>query len=383
MRRKRKNYRFYFLIIILISLFAFTLYKGIIFLSDNKIERQLKKLNYNNESILLIIENKLDDYLIKNKIYSKTLETALIKGNFIRENLDLYVNLEYKEYEKYITHLNSLKEIGYKNDELNIIFQHLTPEEIDVLINKEEIITDLTHYITNQYFNIDNLDRYITYKNNNYNYNYEQVINYVNINLDYDFYQKTIMIDDPSNILVLVNKYYKLDKNYVPSKLVSIIPQCSIRSDILTIPIVKEAFEEMCTDMRSINLSIKVVSAYRSYETQQTLYNDYVAKNGVAVADTFSARPGHSEHQTGLALDVYNTVLPFTDFEKTLEFTWIKNNAHKYGFIIRYPFNKEHITGYKYEPWHLRYVGEEVATYIYENNITFDEYYVKNLYQRN
>ena len=99
MRRKRKNYRFYFLIIILISLFAFTLYKGIIFLSDNKIERQLKKLNYNNESILLIIENKLDDYLIKNKIYSKTLETALIKGNFIRENLDLYVNLEYKEYE--------------------------------------------------------------------------------------------------------------------------------------------------------------------------------------------------------------------------------------------------------------------------------------------
>ena len=121
------------------------------------------------------------------------------------------------------------------------------------------------------------------------------------------------------------------------------------------------------------------MSAYRSYTNQETLYNRYVQKDGSIKADTYSARPGHSEHQTGLAVDVHNTVLPYTSFDKTNEFTWMKENAHKYGFILRYPKDKTNITGYDYEPWHNRYIGVEHATYIYENNITFDEYYIKYL----
>ena len=92
------------------------------------------------------------------------------------------------------------------------------------------------------------------------------------------------------------------------------------------------------------------------------------------MADVASARSGHSEHQTGLAVDVSDITLDYDNFEKTKEFTWMKNNAYKYGFILRYPKAKFHITGFKYEPWHYRYVGNVVAQIIHSKNITLEEY---------
>ena len=93
------------------------------------------------------------------------------------------------------------------------------------------------------------------------------------------------------------------------------------------------------------------------------------------MADTYSARPGHSEHQTGLAIDLAAFNSNLNNFEETKEYEWVKDNAHLYGFILRYPKGKEHITGYMFEPWHYRYVGTKVAKEIYEMDITFDEYY--------
>ena len=119
-------------------------------------------------------------------------------------------------------------------------------------------------------------------------------------------------------------------------------------------------------------LHIYNVSGYRSYNTQKSLYNGYVSRNGQAKADTFSARAGTSEHQTGLATDV-NSVSD--SFANTKEYKWLINNSYKYGFILRYPKGKEFITGYKYEPWHYRYVGKDVAKIIHEKNITYEEYY--------
>ena len=116
--------------------------------------------------------------------------------------------------------------------------------------------------------------------------------------------------------------------------------------------------------------NIPLLSGFRSYETQQTLYNNYVARDGVALADTYSARPGHSEHQTGLAFDVGKIDNGYGD---TDEGKWLATHAHEYGFIIRYLKGKEDITGYMYEPWHIRYVGS-VATNIYQANITLEEY---------
>jgi len=130
------------------------------------------------------------------------------------------------------------------------------------------------------------------------------------------------------------------------------------------------------TDKEEEGVYIRNLSAYRSYSRQSAIYNNYKKEHGLKWTDKWSARAGHSEHQTGLALDVTKKGMStFTGFENTKEFTWISNNAHKFGFILRYPDGKNYITGYGYEPWHYRYVGVDVATYIYENDITFEEYY--------
>lgn len=134
------------------------------------------------------------------------------------------------------------------------------------------------------------------------------------------------------------------------------------------------AFSKMKSDASKNGLTLYIASGYRSYSVQDTLYNNYVARDGKKNADTYSARAGYSEHQSGLAFDL-NSV--DSSFENTKEGQWVNNNCYKYGLIIRYPKGKENITGYMYEPWHLRYVGVDLATKLYNNGnwITLEEYY--------
>src|SRR5699024_6322647 len=118
-------------------------------------------------------------------------------------------------------------------------------------------------------------------------------------------------------------------------------------------------------------------SGFRSYQSQEQLFDQYVQRDGEKAAHKYSAKPGHSEHQTGLTYDIVseNTDTNFkTSFGKTEEGQWLKDNAYKYGFIIRYPKNKTHITGYQYEPWHIRYVGKDTAKKLYKSNQTLEEY---------
>ena len=134
------------------------------------------------------------------------------------------------------------------------------------------------------------------------------------------------------------------------------------------------AFNEMKADAQSIGLNLYISSGYRSYSYQETLYNNYVNQDGKEEADTYSARPGHSEHQTGLAFDL-NTI--DDSFAYTEEGKWVKDNCYKYGLILRYPKGKEDKTGYQYESWHLRYVGKELAQKLYNdgNWITLEEHF--------
>ena len=134
------------------------------------------------------------------------------------------------------------------------------------------------------------------------------------------------------------------------------------------------AFYEMQAASKLENLNIYLSSGFRSYSTQDRIYNNYVARDGNQMADTYSARPGHSEHQTGLAFDVNQINDTFND---SAEAKWLANNCYKYGFILRYPQGKEDITGYKYESWHFRYVGVDLATKLYNNGdwITLEEYF--------
>lgn len=155
--------------------------------------------------------------------------------------------------------------------------------------------------------------------------------------------------------ILLVNKKYSLPSNYNPG----------------TDKTAYSALTKMQTDASNLGYNLPLLSGFRSYNTQVNLYNRYVSIDGEAVASTYSAKPGHSEHQTGLAFDVGQID---DNFGNTQSGIWLANNCHKYGFIIRYLKGKEAITGYKYEPWHIRYVGVDVATSIYNSGITLEEY---------
>lgn len=157
--------------------------------------------------------------------------------------------------------------------------------------------------------------------------------------------------------IMIVNKTYSLPATYNPNGMT---------------PETAAAFAELQTAAKADGYTMNSVSDFRSYETQDTLYHNYVARDGQEAADRFSARAGHSEHQTGMAIDVNYAG---DAFNETPEAKWLAENSWKYGFIIRYPQDKEDITGFKYESWHIRYLGKEWAKKIYDSGLTLEEYF--------
>lgn len=228
----------------------------------------------------------------------------------------------------------------------------------------------------------ENIDRYINYKMKYPDYTYEEVITFVNIGIDMDHYSQITSITDYDNLNVLVNKYRRLPAEYKPElvKLSSFLCYSDGSGNVKEHYLREEAasaFEAMHAEAAKSNLSIVAYGTYRSYETQKTIW-EYAVNSGRTIEDVDSknARAGHSEHQTGLAIDaMINTY----DVTQTGEFKWYSANAYKFGFIIRYPEGKEAITGYSYEPWHLRFVGVDIATDMHDNysSLTYDEYYVR------
>jgi len=209
-------------------------------------------------------------------------------------------------------------------------------------------------------------EEYLNYKEK-YQISLKEAIIQVNIGLNHPFYTNTKETID-KGILTIVNKYNFISKDYIPNNLIN----------VGNLYINKEAYEaylNMKSDIEKEGLNIRIISAYRSYDYQESLYDKYLQKENQKIVDTYSARPGFSEHHTGLAIDIDNEKLDFNKFYLTKEFLWMQDNAYKYGFIMRYPKDKEKITGYKYEPWHYRYVGKEIAEYIKKHNSSFEEYY--------
>ncbi len=228
------------------------------------------------------------------------------------------------------------------------------------------------------YYKPEYKDRYNKYRKENKDLSNEQVIIDVNIGLDYNYYENSKPSKNLNKETILVNKYNYLQQDYIPNNLENISTEYA-RSGMSLVNYAKDAFEDLAKAAKKEGMSIIAMSSYRSYKYQYNLYNKYKAQDGEEVADTYSARPGYSEHQTGLAVDVYNGKESFTNFENAKEFDWMQKNAYKYGFILRFPKNKTKETGYDYESWHYRYVGISIAKYIHENDISFEEYYVKKI----
>lgn len=189
---------------------------------------------------------------------------------------------------------------------------------------------------------------------------------------------------NPNDILVLVNKQSAITSEHVPQDLTKVKVPFSFVSDNEEQMMRQEAakaLEKMFEAAENEQIRLIAVSGYRSYESQKALCDQYVQTRGEKYAARYCAQPGTSEHQTGLAMDIGSAVAtePLGDkFGDTAEGQWVAKHAAEFGFIIRYPKGKEEITGYAYEPWHLRYVGIETATVIMDQGITLEEYFMEH-----
>lgn len=376
-KRKKNNKKKVLILIIIIILILSLVY---ILLPKN--------YGYKKETIEVFKENDLYEQIKDKKIYSKTLEEAINQNSFNKEYFLEYLDIKYIDDKDFISNINKLLNLGYSSKDINAIYNKI-PDSVNIIIDSK-YNKDIINIMNLSYFKIDNLKRYLDYdimevksiydiSNIKKDFNYEDVVTYVNANLDKEYYSSDNLIsnEDASKIDVLVNKYHKLDENYEPSDLTIIDSKYASGTQKLR----KEAkikFEEMASDMAKENLKIYAGSTYRSYTYQKGLYDRYVKKDGFAAAETYSARSGYSEHQLGLAVDIVNGKWDYLS-ENDKEYDYLVKNSYKYGFILRYPRGSEYITGYMFEDWHFRYLGVELATKVFNSGLTYDEYIARGM----
>lgn len=295
----------------------------------------------------------------------------------VKSRIDEYLYTKTNEY--------AFLQLGYSEEETKIIIDKLSDEEETKVLTYQynEFIPE---FLKCKYFMFKNLDDYldqvITKEDDFFKYhgiegyNYDDIVGSVNTHTNRDYYTDTYKTDFTKGYGILTNKYYELGGEYAPDDLVDISIKYyygeakKIRSEVY------EAFKRMWEDAYKEGIYLIIVSAYRDYDSQVRVYNDYQESKGTTYADSIAARPGYSEHQTGLSLDIYSkdsTVA--STFKNSKAYAWLIDNSYKYGFILRYPDGKKKITGFNYESWHYRYLGVELATKVYNEGITYDEYY--------
>ena len=310
--------------------------------------KDLENLGYSENAIANVLSLSEKNQSIFLESYSKNKESLIVNKDFKEEYLADYI--------KYLNVFDLDTTLYLVNnafvDRLNTI--------------------DVYELYKDKFFIKENIELYLEYKDN-----FEEtrdLIEWVNCKC-YKEYFKDPMDSDPSlGPLVIVSKIYYLGE-YEPNDLVDVDTKYAKSSDW---QLRKEAYEnyiEMYEAAKKDKMDFYITSAYRSYKYQIGIYNRYLQTDSQARVDSYSARPGYSDHQSGYTVDILKDGYSFDTFKYSDEAKWLNDNAYKYGFVLRYPEDKQEITGYIPESWHFRYVGKEAAKIVKENDITFDEYY--------
>lgn len=284
--------------------------------------------------------------------YDKSLIDILSSSDYREDKFNDYIEYYLKNKKSNITDIITIVNSGY--DLMNYPASSL-----------------LANLVKEKYYITGYVARYLDY-GNSHSLGSKKIIAMVNSKADLGFYSTIYESNLNDGNLVLVNKFYRLKEDYIPSDLVTLSGQYNRGVNNKMRKEAADAFMQMVDAASLENITLYNMSSFRSYDYQNDLYSKYIKRDGKDAADKYSARPGHSEHQTGLSLDINDIS---DSFESSDEAIWLKNNSYKYGFVLRFPKGKEDITGYKYEPWHYRYVGVDAAKIIYEDDITLEEYY--------
>lgn len=268
---------------------------------------------------------------------------------------------------------------SYKNTNDDLLDDFFNSSEILFIKENKITLNDLIPYLEYSSFNIY---KYFEYQKliDTKDYSILEAINYINNPNYFNFYCSPRESIYQNTNTMLVNKCFFLDSSFTPSNLVYLKDtnlsyikreneEMMIKKDILN------SYQNLYTDALKNGFQLYIFSSYRDYNKQYHLYYNVNNQN-----DEYVARPGFSEHQSGYALDISTLNHGLTNnFQYSDEYKWLIENSYKYGFILRYPEEKENITGYKYEPWHFRFVGEDIAEFLYKNKLTLEEYILKYL----
>jgi len=292
---------------------------------------------------------------------------------------------KYQEYLYTKTNEYALLNLGYTEEETKLIEEKLNEEEQKKIIELgyDEFIPN---FLNTKYFMFKNLEGYLDQvitKDEDFfkyhgteGYDYEKIVSLVNVHRNINYYEADLKTDFSKGYGILANKYYNLGEDYEPDDLVNVDIKYyygepkKIRSEAY------DAFIEMWNAAYEDGIYLILISGYRSAAHQKEVYDAYQADKGTKYADSIAARTGYSEHQTGLALDIYSKECTSqAKFHESKSYEWLINNSYKFGFILRYPKDKQNITGYNYESWHYRYLGKDLAKKVYDSGLTFDEYY--------
>ena len=286
--------------------------------------------------------------------------------------INYYNDYQYKQTNEY-----KLLEKGYSLKDTKTIFAKLSETEQQKLIDndKDDKIISL---LEQKYFLEKNLEDYKEYINKNNETDYAKVISIVNVHANHKWYQLELNTNEDLSMLMNVNKFYALSETYTPENLknIGLTYAYDEEGENKLIDYAYDKFLELWQAANDQGFYLMVTSSYRDYESQKEIYDYRVSTWGERKADETAARPGHSEHQTGLVIDMTSKTEPLADsFTDSKAYEWLKENAYKYGFIERYPEGKTYLTGYSPESWHWSYVGLEAAKTMHDEDITFDEYY--------
>ena len=350
-------------LIILIIIISFSFYL-------NRVG-ELRNLGYSKEASKNIVFKFKYSYVMDIG-ENKTLNAAFASDDYKKENLENYAKIDYVNQKHLIKNINKLLSKGYSVNEVSLIISRGNDQSVSAFAKRDKV-KYIDEFLSVDYAKLENLDRYIAYQEKE-NDDAETTVLYVNMDFDKEEYVDPLVIDDFDDY-VLVNKHRQLSSKYVPDDLVTIDEDyVKVDGEVEIERNVAKAFYDMVDAASKEGLSLMVSSGYRSYEDQEEITNTYLELYGENYVNNYVAKPGFSEHQTAMSLDIASKSV--NTFVNSDEYVWMMDNAYKYGFILRYPKSKEDITGYKCEAWHYRYVGKKIAKYIKENNITYDEYYV-------
>lgn len=284
--------------------------------------------------------------------------------------INYYNDYKYQQTEEY-----KLIAKGYTLEEATKLINKLSKERLNKLIELEQKEEYILPILEEKYYIEKNLDNYLTYQKENPEKSSYDIVAIINVHANLDWYEETQEADITKGNLLLVNKFYQLNESYTPDNITN-IKNWYCHGEQKGTKEAYDAFINMYNEALKSEIKIFINSSYRNYQSQEAIYNQLKTTYGSKRADSQAARPGHSEHETGLAFDVFTEKNSSTEnFKDSNAYAWLQEHAHEFGFIERYPENKEYLTGYAFEAWHWRYVGKETATQIHEEQITFDEYY--------